>query len=602
MENENSSHNFIDNYYNDIIEMLKEKSEEEYYENLELIDKDEHSNANKPIEDLSKEGNYSLKAKDNSKNLVIIEKCEHSNDFKSIEDLSNEENDTSKKQDIIENLELIDKGGHSNVYKSKIVGSQRIVANKVLNKEKKIDKNEMKISEKLKNKNVNNIYYYFKDKKAGKINIISEYSKLGNLKNFQTKFLEKSYLSETLLCFICYQILNGLKYIHKCKIVHLDIKPQNILIDEYLNVKIIDFSVSMDYSKIKSNTIKLSIVGTSFYMAPEILNCDCILIKDLNKIDLYSLGVILFNMAFGYYPYGLEKEDVKNYQNIYEKIMKNNLEFDNDDDYYSSYFIDFLKLLLEKDIKKRISINEALNNYWIKGAQILLDEKENLFNAEKFLGYLVTDHIKKFDDYIRKDNIVENKEKKSILDDKKIIVENEEKKSSLDGIKIIVENEEKASSLDGKKNIDENEEQNSISDYKNYLIQVEEKNYENKTNKYNLYDNLENENEIYNLDNEKNLAENKSKNYLSHDNNYKREKKEKIYPISNNKNEENDFFCDVYEDDSYEKIERIFPGYNNFIDSSIGISKYKRSFGKNEENQLDSKKYIKKKYNFQSLE
>ena len=396
-----------------------------------------------------------------------------------------------EKKNSLENLkilELIEKGRHSKVFKAKLGKRNKIVAVKVLDKAKKFNENEMKISQKLKNKNVNDIYSFYKDEKNKEYYIVMEYSKLGNLKNFQHKFLEKEYLSETMLCFICYQILNGLLYIHKCKIAHLDIKPQNILIDEYLNIKIIDFSISLDYSKIKTKKIRLKTVGTSFYMAPEILNSNYVYIKDLNKVDLFSLGVILFNMAFGYYPFGLEKDDAKNYEIIYQKIMKNNLEFDNDDEYYSTYFIDFLKLLLEKDINKRISINEALNNYWVKGAKILFEEKENLFNAEKFLGYLVTDHIKAFDDYVRKKDLDVNKKNNFIS----------ENKSSL------VENGEKNSILNDKKNLDE---KNEELDDKNIIVENEMKNPILKYDKHFNKNNVDNENEIFDLevnnDNEK---------------------------------------------------------------------------------------------------
>ena len=85
------------------------------------------------------------------------------------------------------------------------------------------------------------------------------------------------------------------------------------------------------------------------------------------------------------------------------------MEINNEGDYYSSCFIDFLKNLLETDINKRIDINQALNDYWVKGAKLLNDEKENIFFAENFLRYLITEHYKSFDDYIKKkSNIVKN--------------------------------------------------------------------------------------------------------------------------------------------------------------------------------------------------
>ena len=184
------------------------------------------------------------------------------------------------------------------------------------------------------------------------------------------------------------------------KVAHLDIKPQNIIIDINLNIKLIDFSISLDYSKIEINKINLPLKGTSFYIAPEILSKRCIAIKDLNKVDLYSLGVTLYNLAFGCYPFGLNYHD--NFQKLCEKVFNGNLVINNEDNYFSSYFIDFLEKILEKDITKRININEALNHYWIKGANILLGEKEKLDNNQSFLINLNVDCFKSFNDYLGK--------------------------------------------------------------------------------------------------------------------------------------------------------------------------------------------------------
>ena len=257
--------------------------------------------------------------------------------------------------------------------------------------------NEINISKKLKNKNIINYYLSYEIEKNEAFCIIMDYGKHGNLIDFQKNLLSKNYLSESILCFLTYQILNGLKYIHMCKIAHFDLKPQNIIVDEYLNIKIIDFSISLDYKKIDSNEIKLPFRGTSFYMAPEVLKSDTINKNDLNKVDLYSLGIILYYLAFGFYPFELNYEDAKKYDIIYNKILKD-LKFENEDNYYSSHFIEFVSKLLEKDINKRININEALNHYWVKGANILFEEKEKTYNASNFLGYLVTDHFKNFDE------------------------------------------------------------------------------------------------------------------------------------------------------------------------------------------------------------
>ena len=218
---------------------------------------------------------------------------------------------------IFEKFEILDyigSGSESKVFKVKEKKYNKMVTMKMINKQKgeKKNLNEYIISHKLKHMNVIDYYGAIEIKKEELDCMIIEYAKFGNLREFQKNIIQKNYLSETLLCFITYQILKGLKYIHMCKIAHLDLKPQNIIINDYLNVKIIDFSVSLSYSKIKTKEIQLPLVGTSFYMAPEIVWNKTIKIEDLNKVDLFSLGVIHYNFSFDVYPFDLEYEDINN--------------------------------------------------------------------------------------------------------------------------------------------------------------------------------------------------------------------------------------------------------------------------------------------------
>ena len=184
---------------------------------------------------------------------------------------------------------------------------------------------------------------------------------------------------------------------HKCKIAHFDIKPQNVVIDEYLCAKIIDFSISINYKNIKGNIIKLPFVGTSFFMSPEVIQSNTIDIDDISKVDTYSLGVMLYFLYFGYYPFNLRNEDKGDYNKIYNKKMSK-LEFNKNEYNISAGFVDFLEKLLDPNIKKRLSVFECMNHKWILNAQILYDEKEKVHNASSFLAYLMTDHIKSFED------------------------------------------------------------------------------------------------------------------------------------------------------------------------------------------------------------
>ena len=110
----------------------------------------------------------------------------------------------------------------------------------------------------------------------------------------------------------------------------------------------------------------------------------------------------LYHLAFSSFPFGISHEDIKDNDKIFDKIMKGKKIEINDDD-YSKHFIDFLNQLLQKDINERIDINQALENYWVKGAIILNNEKEKVYNASNFLSYLITDHFKSFDDYLKKE-------------------------------------------------------------------------------------------------------------------------------------------------------------------------------------------------------
>ena len=332
----------------------------------------------------------------------IIEMINEKTNIKEDKRLLNEIN--SKIWENFELTEIIGIGCGTKIYRGQVKKSKKIISIKLFlkNNKNKNNYNEMIISNKLKHKNIVNYYGSIIDNTIECM--IIENGKHGNIKDFKTEILKKDYLSESLLCYISYQILNGLKYIHLCKIAHFDIKPENIIINEYIDIKIIDFSVSLNYNKLLKNDIKgikTPFRGTCFYMSPQVLKSETININDLNKIDLYSLGVLLYYLAFNSMPFGLNKNDARKYDIIYEKITKD-LKFDIESEYYSSHFINFLKKLLEKDINKRINIQEAMNDYWIRGAEILIDEKEKTNNATIFLSYLITDHYKAFIDYNKK--------------------------------------------------------------------------------------------------------------------------------------------------------------------------------------------------------
>ena len=314
--------------------------------------------------------------------------------------------------DSFELSNYINSGSEGYVYKGSFKSNKRPVAVKFVkiknNKNKANKENinnrmiqEMNISKKLHNINVMETYAYIKINDDYNFCVL-EYGKNGDLENFLKILLKRNLMSETAINYFSKQILEGLYYLHKkCKIVHMDIKPGNILIDSSLCVKIADFSVSCSYGHFEpDNLVKFPFVGTGKFMSPEILGHNNMKIKDAEKIDIYSLGSTLYYLFYGTYPYQLYEVQGKEYDNILNKIKSNNLEFPKERK-ISVFFKDFLSKCLEKDYKKRIDLRKALNHPWIKASQAIFDEKENLGCLENFLIKIITDDIANFNILIK---------------------------------------------------------------------------------------------------------------------------------------------------------------------------------------------------------
>jgi len=265
---------------------------------------------------------------------------------------------------------------------------------------------EIKIQQKLQHKNIAKYYDYCDLKEYGCI--VMELADYGDLDYFKKKYIPRNYCPEAFLCYIAKQILDGLFYIHKLKIIHMDIKQQNILLDKNLDAKITDFSISLSYENIKAtDKIQLPLAGTSLYMSPEVLAKEHIDIEDASKIDMFSLGVMLYNLAFGDFPYKLNLSLKKNFSEILYRIKNNKLEIPEDkikSGKYSYLFIRFLKNILEKNIKNRMSVFDSLDDPWIKGTDLIIREKEKIDDTTKFYTYITTDNFRTFNEYLKMNN------------------------------------------------------------------------------------------------------------------------------------------------------------------------------------------------------
>ena len=164
----------------------------------------------------------------------------------------------------------------------------------------------------------------------------------------------KSNLNEIQCAYIMYQIISAVNYCHKMKIIHRDLKPENILIkkdeDGFYRVKVCDFGTSKAF---KIGDTEKQLVGSAYYIAPEVIQ------KKYNlKCDLWSCGVIMFVLLTKKPPFG-GRNDAIIMQNIQIGKYKEHLL-----DEYSPYAKELVALLLEKNIKKRINAEQALNHPW----------------------------------------------------------------------------------------------------------------------------------------------------------------------------------------------------------------------------------------------
>ncbi|CCK71002.1 serine/threonine-protein kinase GCN2 KNAG_0F03410 [Huiozyma naganishii CBS 8797] len=164
------------------------------------------------------------------------------------------------------------------------------------------------------------------------------------------------------------QILEALSYIHSQGIIHRDLKPMNIFIDESRNVKIGDFGLAknvqrpLDISKLDSATAQrstdnlTSAIGTALYVAVEVLSGK----GNYNeKIDMYSLGIIFFEMV---YPFSTGMERV----NILKNLRSPTVEFPRDfDDTKMKTERKIITLLLDHDPNKRPAARALLNSGWL---------------------------------------------------------------------------------------------------------------------------------------------------------------------------------------------------------------------------------------------
>ncbi|TTL57250.1 Serine/threonine-protein kinase 17A [Bagarius yarrelli] len=153
------------------------------------------------------------------------------------------------------------------------------------------------------------------------------------------------------------QILTGVAYLHRNNVVHLDLKPQNILLTSAQplgDIRIVDFGLSRH---VDNKSEVREILGTPEYMAPETLSYEPV----TTATDMWSIGVLTYVMLTGVSPF-LGDENQETYLNISQ------CDVDYSQDIFhgiSSLAVDFIQSLLHLEPRNRSTAEECLHHPWL---------------------------------------------------------------------------------------------------------------------------------------------------------------------------------------------------------------------------------------------
>ncbi|XP_062944495.1 death-associated protein kinase 2 isoform X1 [Cynocephalus volans] len=195
---------------------------------------------------------------------------------------------------------------------------------------------------------------------------------------------QKESLSEEEATSFIKQILDGVNYLHTKKIAHFDLKPENImLLDKNIpipHIKLIDFGLAHE---IEDGVEFKNIFGTPEFVAPEIVNYEPLGLE----ADMWSIGVITYILLSGASPFlgDTKQETLTNITAV---------SYDFDEEFFSQtseLAKDFIRKLLVKETRKRLTIQEALRHPWITSKEVRTSEQQKTEPTQ-----LKTKHLREY--------------------------------------------------------------------------------------------------------------------------------------------------------------------------------------------------------------
>ena len=199
------------------------------------------------------------------------------------------------------------------------------------------------------------------------IGIILDYASGGELFDH---ILAHRYHKEKDACRLFAQLISGVWYIHQRKIVHRDLKLENLLLDRNRNVIITDFGFANRFEH-RSDDLMQTSCGSPCYAAPELVISEGAYVG--SAVDIWSCGVILYAMLAGYLPFDDDpaNPDGDNINLLYRYIVNTPLSFP---DYISPEARDLLSIMLQPDPQRRADLSSVMQHPWLAPYAYLFDK------------------------------------------------------------------------------------------------------------------------------------------------------------------------------------------------------------------------------------
>ena len=256
---------------------------------------------------------------------------------------------------------------------------------------------EIAILKKINHQNIVRLHEIIQDDTKDKVYLILDYCNRGTLLSLNDddntfivnpNITKNTFYTEDQIRDMTRDIVMAIDYLHMHGIIHRDIKPDNILIDDFNHCKLTDFNVSAMLENVNDDNVGKKIEGTDSFRAPECCG-DTEESKDLRgkPLDIWALGVTCYLLAYLDLPFKAENE--WDTLGLFDTIAKAEFTFRDDKRHMSNGFKEFIRKCFEKEPNKRITIEEIKELEWINEKRTPLREMkhpEKIFVTDEEIG------------------------------------------------------------------------------------------------------------------------------------------------------------------------------------------------------------------------